>query len=101
MGAARPRAMALCKARRRDRERRSIMGFLRFFQSRCAALVGSLVQPLGGVTCRWTTGAARRYLAVIQFPGAVAMSVHALKTANVARLRDNVSPEEWETRVNL
>ena len=29
------------------------------------------------------------------------MSVHALKTANVARLRDNVSTEEWETRVNL
>src|SRR6266446_1707034 len=101
MGAARARAVAPCKARRRDSERRSIMGFLRFFQSRYAALAGSLVQPLCGVTCRWTTGAPRRYRTVIQFPGAVAMSVHALKTANVARLRDNVSPAEWETRVNL
>ena len=29
------------------------------------------------------------------------MAVHALKTAKVANLRSDVSPEEWQARVDL
>lgn len=29
------------------------------------------------------------------------MAVHALKTSKVANLRSNVSPEEWQARVDL
>jgi ribulose-5-phosphate 4-epimerase/fuculose-1-phosphate aldolase len=29
------------------------------------------------------------------------MTVHALKTAKVANLKSNVSPEEWQARVDL
>ena len=29
------------------------------------------------------------------------MTVHALKTAKVANLRSQVSPEEWQARVDL